>query len=492
MNYIEYILIFGFFLLVIGNIFYFLHRVRCDHFTKMVIKAMLKKQKASINERYFNTLVLQKIVRFLIKKRTKKAKTALLYLCLGRQSLAQNYLRAFKRPYWAALLEAHQKPEKALPLLEELIKSDPTNYDILSELAVLYFIQEKLPKAKLILAKIDDKKASSYALAKKYFYQSFFFIKDGDMLSASENCSLAIKLFNKNKAYIEEAESYVLTGTIYRLSCVEDVAQFMFETATKIFAQWGDEIGIAEVLGNMGMLMVLQERFGEAKDNFDKALIINQKLQRNEATADIYNQLALMNILQNKLLEAKELVQKALRLDNKPREAFSCELQAHIDYKQRNFTDSAVSALRARNLYKATPNLSAYFESMYMEALARFELGELDTAEKILREIITISKKKSSAFHVANAYNLLGLIFLKNNDLQRAKVWFQESVALEQKNDRLSGAATDYANIGMIELQCGQVEQARKNMVLALEYAKAYGETELSQILEAKLDKLET
>ena len=84
----------------------------------------------------------------------------------------------------------------------------------------------------------------------------------------------------------------------------------------------------------------------------------------------------------------------------------------------------------------------------------------------------------------------MGLIFWRREKIKQAKVWFQEAAALEQKNDRYTGAATDYADIGLLEFQKGNLEEARKNFKTALEYAEIYGKNKLSEILKAKISEL--
>ena len=90
---------------------------------------------------------------------------------------------------------------------------------------------------------------------------------------------------------------------------------------------------------------------------------------------------------------------------------------------------------------------------------------------------------------MANAYNLLGIIYLKQGDLQRAKGLFQQSLGCESSNNRTDGMAIDYANLALIEYRLGQQEQGDKTVQTALEYARAFGETELSQLLEKQLNK---
>lgn len=100
---------------------------------------------------------------------------------------------------------------------------------------------------------------SRYAKARKRFVQGWLFLRDGDMLSASACAAEAVSLFEREKAFVEEAQALLLSGTVYRLSCVEDVAKFMFDAAAGLFRSYGDAVGEAEAVGNCGMLWTLQE-----------------------------------------------------------------------------------------------------------------------------------------------------------------------------------------------------------------------------------------
>lgn len=136
---------------------------------------------------------------------------------------------------------------------------------------------------------------------------------------------------------------------------------------------------------------------------------------------------------------------------------------------------AAAAAAKAAGYYRRDGNLAACFESLYLQALALFENGETDTAEHVLRAFLPEAKKQRTSFHIAGAYNLMGLIFLRRREEEAAKVWFQEAAALERKNDRYTAAAADYANIGLIELHQGNAEQARKNLQTAVACAETFG-----------------
>ncbi len=486
----KYLILFAIFGYAAFSVIAFYRRMVFDHFYKLVVKALIRRQQTFNGEIFFSEQVLKSVVRFLIKEHNPSAKKTLLYLCFGKTSPAENYLKQHDKVFEAEILKAFQNLSETIPLIEKEVKKNPTRQDVTIELAAMYFCRGNLPKARLALENINLKKASRYVRAKYAYYQSFFNLSNGDMLSASENCSLAIKLFNKEKAYYEEAKACQQMGTVYRISCVEDVSQFMFEAALKLNEKLGNQAGCADACGNLGMLMVLQERFEEAAAYFEKAEKLNAEIKRNSALADIYNQQALMLLLQK---EYKSAVQKLTLVSktssDKKSLAFGQELLAHVYYEQKKYKKALPASESAEKLYKGS-NLSAMLESMYLQALCLFELKQFSEAEKLLRKIITVSRKNESSFHPANAYNLLGLIFMQMKDFKRAKGLFQESLSLEQKNDRLTGIATDYANISLIEYRCGNLEAAEKTLQIALEYAKAFGENELSKIIEERLKKL--
>lgn len=477
MNFLNYLIIFLIFFYAIISSINFYRKVAFDHFYKMISKAILEGQQGINGESFFSTSVLKKITRFLLKEHNKIAKRALLYLCFGKIEPAEKYLNNHQQELLANLLKAHYQFKFLKKISSEIY------------LANFYFIKANISKLQIILDNIDIKNADKYTKAKYFYYQSFCDIESGDMLSASENCSRAIKLFNKEKAYIEEAKAYIMIGTIYRISCVEDVAQFMFDSALQISQKLDYKTGCAEAYGNLGMLMIMQERFEEAESYFAKALEINIKINRLSAIADIYNQMALSYLLQKKYKLA--IYQIKLALKNVKNGAFSLDILSLIYYEMKDYDNALKNAIKAQEFYKGI-NISAKLESMYLQALIHFELNQLQESEVILRKTIAIAKKKNSSFHIANAYNLLGLIFLQLKDLKRAKGLFQQALSFEQRNERLTGVATDYANIGLIEWRTGNREAARKTLQTALEYATVYGENDLSKILTKRLKKLDT
>ncbi len=316
-------------------------------------------------------------------------------------------------------------------------------------------------------------------------------LKEGDLLSASEKSSRAAKIFNKLNYVYEEAEAYLLMGTIYRVSAVFDVADFMLQTAAKIFHYLGAPNKEAESLGTLGMLMTTQKRFNEAHARFEKADKLYAECRQDVGRAEITNQRALSLLLEEKtsdaMAEADRALKEHIRLNNLPGQALSLEIGAYADRAQNRRSAAAKKAKKAAQLYQKTANLPAFLEMRFLQAEASFAEGKYAPAEKILREIIEEDKKQRTCFQVANSYNLLGLIYLLQKDFGRARALFSQSLNCELRNERTLGALIDYANLARLETQNGDSAQAQKYLRLAIDYARELEEKELLEILENRL-----
>lgn len=495
MKYFEYIALSAFLGASFLVVYYFCRKLRIHHFYRLCLKAILKKQLKNCFENYLSTYYLFEIVKELAAHR-KTAKKALVYLCGGRPDKARRYLLHSGGKFKAAVLNAFYNPQAAISELEEYVKTAADKNAALAELAMLYFLEGDKVKYRLCLNNIIDKKSTPYVKARKAYLETYENMADGDMLSASQNCSTAVRLYGKCGAVYEEGQAYLLMGIIYRTAVVSDVAELMFRSALNIFENLRAKAESARVLGNFGMLMATQSRFEEAADYYRRAEEINKKLCRLQAEAEINNQQGLMCLMKKNLAEAGEFSIAALRKHQKTGNnegiALSKEILGSIAWEQKDYTQALQYAYEAKNLYKERQNMSAYLENMYLMALSCFEQGKLKDAERNLREITKTAREYHTNFHTANAYNLLGLIYLKQNDLRRAKGLFQQSLDLEQTNNRLGGIATDYANISLIELRSGNIEQARKTLETAIGYAEATGDEELLAILKQRLEKLKS
>ena len=471
----KYLIYISIFLIVFVSVFFslrYLRRLKKDMMFKLLVQYLISKQKYDGREMFFSTPGIYELIK-----------------CGGNLQNIDNI-----SPYSTAIVNAFTNPTSVIRDFEKLCNMAPENNLFKAELAKLYLINERIEQAEDLIEKIDDRRSNNYTKAIKYYIQSICSTSNGDMLDASQKASLALRFFEKDKAFFEMAKTYLQLGTIYRVSATYDIAQCMFEAAKDIFIKMKLDIYHAISLANLGMLTAAQKRYEEAEECFAKALEINIKLNNLCGQAEILNQIALMETTKKQYDKALDLAQSAQNIhhqnNNIVGEALSWDIISYIKSGEQKYQEVIETTAKAINLYEITNNTSAKYEMLFMQASAYFELGKYIEAENILRNIIKFSDEHSSCFHSANAYNLLGLIFLQKNDLQKAKTFFMQAVQREERNDRLSGAAVDYANLALIEQKCGNQEQAEKTLKLALEYAQNSDDNNLIEQIKSQMNKL--
>ncbi|CCZ31302.1 tetratricopeptide repeat family [Proteobacteria bacterium CAG:495] len=472
----------------------FNRRMRRDYYLKTAIKAVLKKQQQLPGRSFFSTYVLAQALFPLLKSRKKEEAKTREALIKGNLLTAERYFRKKRQPTLAAGLKAFYHPQKALEELEKIAKAHPQDNIALILTAYLHFTLGQNEAVLPILDNMDISKASAYVKAMRFYLQTHFDMRDGDLQSAAENSSKAAKLFNREQAFYEEAAAHFVMGTVYRISTIQDVSQFVLQTAQKIYRHLGATKEEGEVLGTLGMLMVMQKRYDEADDYFNKAKELYKKTGQRQGCGEIINQEALAALIRQDYGAARKLAKQALLIHEEERntagQGFSLELIGSAYSREKKWKQVIRHARQAQELYAATHNNPARLEALYLEAQACFENNDDNEAETVLRKIINADKEQHSCFFVGNAYNLLGLIFMKKGDLRRAKGFFQQSLDCELRSNRAGGIAIDYANIALLEYKRGQTEQAVKTVETALEYAKAFGEGELYSQLKKQLSKI--
>ena len=465
-------------------------KIRFDHYYHLTTKAFIFRMQKKEERAFFSSQALQCALQILLRHKNGAAAKALRSLIKGDSRAAECYLLKHGKDFAAGALRMMRNPSGGLKILE---KSDDLRAK--AEILKLYSLQGQKELAEQIVESLPECKKFPYVRACKKFFEAQSCLTAGNMADASLKAGAAITLFRQTNAFTEEADAYLLAGTIYRLSAVEDTAYFMLKQARDIFAAAGHYAGEAEALGNLGMLWTMRENFEEAENCFSQSLEICKKYNRETAAAYIIDQTALLKLLQKQYALALKLAQEALQIhishENKKGEAFSRDILAYVYAAQKQWKESAEQAELAEKLYIKEKDTAAYFSSLYQQAQAAYELKEDKKAEQKLRQIIQNKERDNCCFHSASAISLLGLIFLRKNQLKRAKSLFLQAASLEQKNERFSGAATDYTNIGLIEYKSGDKKQALKTFYTALEYASAFGENEFSQMLEQKIKNLE-
>ena len=494
MNNLQYIIFFSFFTAAGVYFWSFLRRLKQDYVSKVLSRSLLENLSGKGAEIFFCEPVIRQTASLLGKNKTTEK--VFHNLLRGRPKSAEKYLLAHGRELDALILSAHFAPEKAAPRLEKYIKKHPDSQQALCALAELYFLSGQKDAGRRVLDCIRLPKAPLYVKGAYWYWQTGFYLKEGDMQSASQACSQAAKYFIKGRYFYAAARAYLLMGTIYRVCFVDDVASFMFRGALDLFRQLKYIPGQAAAYGSLGMLNAASEHFDEAEAYFRQAEELFSGENMPGGQAEIINQLGLLNILRGDYAAAQKHLKAASAKHKEnaclPGLAFNAELFSYWAAAVNDDKACLRYARKAEMLYSETGNETAYLESLYLQAEALFRQQQDEKAEKILRRIISYAGTHTTAFHVANAYSLLGLSFMRRGELSRAKGLFQQSLEQEQKNDRWIGQVCDYANIGLLELRSGKNEQAQTHLQAAYELAQALGDTVLAEKIKVNLDKLKS
>ncbi|MBQ8672063.1 MAG: tetratricopeptide repeat protein [Alphaproteobacteria bacterium] len=487
----EYIYLFLFFVALFAPIAIWYWRTRLKYLQKLVILNVLRRQQKNEYPQIFSSAILKRCTTLLYVHFGAKYRLALTNLVGGRIEKAVKLIKK-QDNYLALLLMAHTNTAKAYKTIARQKKKflQHPQYGVYYPLMAhtLFDLTEYMQSVEFLAQKKLSFKAGAYF----NYISAFAYLSDGDMLSASHNASEALKQFRKLRYSPEEAQTYLLLAEIYRVSCVNDIARTMLASALKIYQQLDLKQNLAKTIAAHGMLMLFENRPTEAEQKYTHALSI---APTTSLKADINNQQSLLFLTQNRLKEANKYAATALNthqiLCNTHQKAFSLQLLAQTAFRQKYYNKTLNLSKQAAKLYLTQGNYSAYAESLYLGAEALYKQKKFSDAEKILRKIIELTKYQHHNFHTANAYSLLGLIYLHSGDLQRAKVLLQQSIGLEQNHNRCSGLVADYVNLALIEDLSGNSNQAKENMQIALEYAKQTQDEELIKLIE-KRKKLST
>ncbi len=474
MKYLLPIIIFISFVLPLWGAWRYCSKIKFDFIYKILNAAIWKKINTTRKKAYFSSLTIESLALFLNSQKRKDIK---------------KIINAIKKNDFNPLLKKiDDKKNSSLKADFDTIFSGKAHLASTIESQIWLFLQKgNFSKAQKLL-KADSKNKNHYLKALRNYCNGCLQMQEGDLLSASENFAVAAAIFKKIKTPFEEAMCYLMNGTVYRVCGLQDISRLMLFTSRKIFASVFAKHLEAEVVGNLGMLMVMQNSFDEAEEYFEEAKNIFLQNNLSQGIAEILNQQALSFLIQGDNKKALATATKALKIHreikNLEGEAFSLEILAHNAVEQKKWKDVIKFSSDAEKLYVKTKNIAALREVLFLQARGMFETNNLQKSEKFLRHIIDDSKKQNSAFHVANAYNLLGLIYLKKGDLRRAKGIFQQSLQHEINDDRTDGAAIDYANIALIDYMNDQKDQSKKTFATALEYAKVFEEGEVFNLIK--------
>lgn len=375
-------------------------------------------------------------------------------------------------------------------ILEKNIKQQPSNYRLLLLYAKVCLLNGEqtifdhiVETIKIPFYAPKDCKANFYYLHAQYC------LHQTDMLSASKDFSKALKLYKKLHFTFEEAECYLALSQTYRISGIYDVAYTMLKEAKKLFTALKINAKIAETTAYMGLIELGRENYTPALEYLDEAIKICQANDTKKTLNDIKNWQGLIHFLQKDYTQSQKCFSAIEKnsISSIQAQGFAQEMLARINLKNNKLKQALTNVNKAIKSYQQTKHHVGIFENLYLKAEILYQKEDFKQSKDILTALIKQKMPHSTTYYPANAYTLLGLINLAENNINLATTLFKQALDLEHSQDRLKGAIVDYNNLAEISKIKGDKDEENKYLNLALNYAKEIDDKELIQYLEKKL-----
>ncbi|HET7567102.1 MAG TPA: AAA family ATPase [Gaiellaceae bacterium] len=246
-------------------------------------------------------------------------------------------------------------------------------------------------------------------------------------------------------------------------------------------------LGLLEADGGVPLFDALWARMhvtGWLGDNEDfratakRAIAVAQDLGREDLEALVTQALAQSYLLELDAEHAEPLVQRAHDLAEQSGSvvgrALALQSSAFLAWIRGAHEDVVASYEESRAIYDELGLGSNEATVKVHIARSLLELGEIDKAERLLRDAVRVLKGLGDRAHLCEAQRSLSQLLVKRGALEEA-----ERLALEAREsvgpeDRLSLSTTRVA-LGIVRFAQGRAEEARELFAEALEGFRTYG-----------------
>jgi len=343
------------------------------------------------------------------------------------------------------------KVEKALKLSKE---KEDNNIDQSLQLCLLGFEFAEQNKD------IEGMMSALNQLSKLYFKQSNY-------VAAIESAEQLRDLATEHKSDRMLGRALIAMGSVFgELGFNEKTSELAF-SGLKVFEKIGDQEGITESLGYIGILFSSQGQTDKALEYLNKALYQARKINDLNLISQQLNNIAIVYLNQMEDDTAIKYFRESLSIDELTGDKLSMGIKhfniGFIEMKKGNFEEGYVQFQKAKKFYAEIGNQLQLANSYLAIGHYYYQVDSLSLADSALQEALKIG--------VESGYN--GIIM-------KAAVGLQ-SVNLE-KNDTIS--AYKFAMIqkeAQDELHSSQNQTEVSRLELQYKYEKEEFERQLNQ-----------
>ena len=206
----------------------------------------------------------------------------------------------------------------------------------------------------------------------------------------------------------------------------------------------------------------------EAREHFEKALAICEKLGDRNGYGKLTLDLATLLRNEGKLEEAIEMYKKALGtaniLGNRHQQATAIYNIGEALYYEGEFARALAYFEQALDIYQKLGDSSGISYCYDAMGDINFNLENYDAALAIYTENLSRQQSLKDEEGIAHTYGNLGNIAKAHQDYPKAETYYQMQIEILERVGDVDGLGRAWFNYAMIELEQGNTEQTRVNL----------------------------
>ena len=316
-------------------------------------------------------------------------------------------------------------------------------------------------------AVINDKKLS------KSFYVRIYF-------TMWKACSLISDDSNAKK-YAENVVVLILQlAEMYFHESKFAQAKNLFEKALLISKEIGDRRGEATSYGNLGVVYLIIGEYEKAREYLEKSIAIQVEIGNRSGAASCYTNLGDMYQSVGEYKKAREYLEKSLAIQteigNRSGEASAYTNLGAVyssigEYKKaREYMEKSLAIQTEigdrRGEAKSYTNLGLVYRSV----------GEPKKAREYLEKSLAIETEIGDRRGEAKSYTNLGMMYQSVSERKKAREYLEKSLAILTEIGDRPGELSSYTNLGLIYQSVGEYERAREYLEKSLAIATEIGD----------------
>ena len=257
-------------------------------------------------------------------------------------------------------------------------------------------------------------------------------------------------------------------------------AKNLFEKALLISKEIGDRRGEATSYGNLGVVYLSIGEYEKAREYLEKSIAILVEIGNRSGAASCYTNLGGMYQTVGEYKKAREYLEKSLAIQteigNRSGEA-SAYTNLGLVYssigeyeKAREYLEKSIAILVEIGNRSGAASCYTNLGGMYQS------VGEYKKAREYVEKSLAIQTEIGDRRGEAKSYTNLGLVYQSVGERKKAREYLEKSLAINTEIGDRRGEAKSYSNLGMMYQSVSEHKKAREYLEKSLAIAAEIGD----------------